>query len=155
MRAARLQIQTWIGEAENIRFPLLVEHLSIQIVMIIASFGDDVEEIIIGVDDRKSLICHVHGVGPAIIPVVKDNIGIHLDATLHLGQGAPHSHGLASASQVSVIGVNKPHVLVRSAWGVLIRAYIYLFGIKPRQKLIPDIIHEGVGRRVIHVKKLF
>src|SRR5437763_4900121 len=104
--------------------------------MIIASFGDDVEEIIIGVDDRKSLIRHVHGVGPAIIPVVKDNIGVHPDATLHLGQGAPHSHGLAFVSEVSIIGVNKLPVLVRSAWRVLIRAYIYLFSIKPRQKLV-------------------
>src|SRR5437870_3151751 len=99
--------------------------------MVIASFRDNVEEIVIGVDDRKSLTRHVHRVGPAIIPVVKDNISVYPDATLHLRQGTPHSHSLPFASQVSIIGVNKPHVLIRSAWRVLIRTYIYLLAIKP------------------------
>src|SRR2546421_10013598 len=123
--------------------------------MVVASFGDDVEEIVISVDDRISLFRHVQGVGPAIIPGVHDNIGVYPDATLHLSQSAPHSDGLPFASQVSVIGVNKLPVLVRSPWRVLIRAYIYLPAIKPRQKLVPDTIHEGVGLGVIQVKKLF
>src|SRR5436305_9031691 len=123
--------------------------------MVVAGFEDDVEEIVIGVYDRKPLIRHVHRVGPTIIPVVKNNISVYSDATLHPGQGTPHSHGFPLASQVSIIGINKPHILIRSAWGVLIRAYIYLLGIKPRQELVPDTIHEGVGRGVIQVKKLF
>ncbi len=98
---------------------------------------------------------HVHGVGPAIIPVVYDDIGSYLDVTLHLGQGAPHSDGLPFASQVSIIGVDKLPVFVGITWQVLIRADIYLFAIKPRKKLVPDSIHEGVGVRVIQVKKLF
>ena len=79
--------------------------------MVVASSGDDVEEIIIGIDDRISLIHHVHRIGPVIIPDVHDNIGVYLDITLHLCQGTPHSDGLPSASQISVISVNKLTVI--------------------------------------------
>src|SRR2546425_7359488 len=113
--------------------------------MVVASFVDDVEEIVIGVDDRISLIHHVHRVSLAIIPIVKDNIGIYLDVTLHLCQGTPHSKRLPFASQVNVISVNKLHVFVSITRRVLIRAYINLFSIKPWKKLTPDTIHEGVG----------
>src|SRR6266566_1380921 len=123
-------------------------------VMVVASFGDDVEEIVIGVDDRVSLIHHVHWVGPAIIPVVDNNIGIYLDITLHLSQGAPHPDGLPFASQVSVIGVNELPVFVGITRRVFIRTYIYLLAIKPGKKLVPDSIHERVGVGVIQVKKL-
>src|SRR6266516_551299 len=155
MRIAWLQIETWIGETENIRLPLLVQHLSIQIVMVVASFGDDVEEIVIGVDDRISLVHHIHRVGPAIIPVVNDNIGVYLHVTLHLCQTAPHSGSLPFAPQVSIIGVYKLPVMAGIAWRVLIRAYIYLPAIKPWKELVPDSIHEGVGVGVIQVKILF
>src|SRR5437588_8531242 len=123
--------------------------------MVVASFGNDVEEIVIGVDDRISLIDHVHRVGLAIIPVVKDNIGVYLNVSLHLCLGTPHSDGLPFASQVSVIVVNKAEVFVGIARRVLIRAYINLLAIKPWKKLVPDSIHEGVGVRVTQVKKLF
>src|SRR5215472_1708419 len=104
--------------------------------MVVARFGADVEEIIIRVDDRISWMHHVHGIGPAIIPIVNDDISIYPDITLHLRQRAPHSDGFPFASQVSIIDVNKLPVFVGIIWRVFIRAYIYLFATKPREKLV-------------------
>src|SRR6266852_2887809 len=123
--------------------------------MVVASFGDDVEKIVIRVDDRISFMHHVHWVGPAIIPVVYDDVRVYLDVTPHPGQGAPHSDRLPFASQVSIIGVDKLPVFVCVTWRVLIRANIYLSAIKPWKKLVPDSIHEGVGVGVIQIEKLF
>src|SRR2546421_10900521 len=108
--------------------------------MVVASFGDDVEEIVIGIDDKISLVHHIHRVGPAIIPVVNDNIGVYLDVTLHLCQTAPHSGSLPFALQVSIIGVYKLPVMPGMAWREFIAAYIYLPVFKPWKNLVPDRI---------------
>src|SRR6266516_3894084 len=122
--------------------------------MVVASLGDNVEEVVIGIDDIKSLLHHVDRVGPAIIPVIDDNIGAHLDIALHSGQAPPHPYSLPFVFQVSVIGVNKLPVPIGIGWSIFIYSYMHLVSIKPRQELVPDGIHKGVGVGVMQVKKL-
>src|SRR5947208_17103986 len=94
--------------------------------MVVASFGDDVEEIVIGSDEKISLVHHIHRVGPAIIPVVNDNIGVYLDVTLHLCQTAPPSGSLPLAPQVSIIRVHKLPEMAGIACRLLICPFSYL-----------------------------
>src|SRR5215467_6654714 len=123
--------------------------------MVVTCFGDNVEEIVVGIDDRIPLMHHVHGISPTIIPIINDDVGIYPDITLHLRQRTPHSDGLSFASQVSIIDVNKLPVFVGITWRIFIRAYIHLSAIKPGKELVPDGVQEGVSGWVIQVKKLF
>src|SRR6266487_844194 len=122
--------------------------------MVVTGPGNDVEEIIIRIDDLKSLLHHIYRVGPLIIPYISNNIGINFHIALHLRQAAPHLCRLPFVFEVGIVDVNKLPVFVRVAQSVFIFSYIHLFCIKPRQELIPDGMHKGVRVGISQVKKL-
>ena len=155
VRIAGLQVEAGVGKAEDVWLPLLVKQACIEVVLVVASFGDDVEQGVVGVDERVALLLHRDRVGPAVVPVVNDDVVVDLDVALHFAQRAPHADSLTLAAQIGIVGVDELPVVVGVAGRVLVCADVHLFAVEPGQKLVPDGIHEGVGGGIAQVEILF
>ena len=78
--------------------PLVVEHLQVQVVVVVAGGGHDVDEAVGDADELVALLGHFLGLCVAVIPAVHDNV-LGLDGRLAFGVGecAP-DHGLLAVA---------------------------------------------------------
>ena len=142
------------------RCPFLIQMLRVQVVIVIACGGDDVQQSVRHADKFVAQLHHLLRIGIAVVPGIHDDIlGLHGSLALGVRQGTPHAHLLAEAFHIFNIMVRKGaellhHLLILV--GIFVRANIdarpYKHGVLSFKIFLEQSVHKRIDFRIGQVE---